>query len=61
MVVCSVSKKANGERRAAVGTGAVEGSLGEEMNESVMSTDRFQVKTLEVTEMQIGNGKVATH
>ena len=33
----------NGERRAGVGTGAVEGSLGEEMNESVKSKDRVHV------------------
>ena len=32
-----------GERRAGVGTGAVEGSLGEEGNESVNSKDRVPV------------------
>ena len=34
---CAVRK---GERRAGVGTGAVEGSLGEDRNESVKSKDR---------------------
>ena len=32
-----------GERRAGVGTGAVEGRLGEERNESVKSKDRVHV------------------
>ena len=31
-----------GERRAGVGTGAVDGSLGEERNESVTSKDRME-------------------
>ena len=33
-----------GERRAGVGTGAVEGSLGDERNESVQSKDRVHVR-----------------
>ena len=34
---------AHGERRAGVGTGAVEGSLGEERNESAKSKDIVHV------------------
>ena len=34
-----------GERRAGVGTGAVEGSLGEERNESVKGKDRVHVSS----------------
>ena len=39
--VCGAVRK--GERRAAVGTGPVEGSLGEERNERVKSKDRVYV------------------